>query len=72
MQLFLFTIAVVLVASVAAAPTVPASHVVHERRADVPKNWVKRSRVSSKVKLPMRIGLVQSNLEQADDLLMEV
>ncbi|EGP87472.1 unnamed protein product [Zymoseptoria tritici ST99CH_1A5] len=46
-------------------------HVLHERR-EVSHNWVKRDRVHSDVKLPMRIGLVQSNLDNGHDLLMQV
>jgi tripeptidyl-peptidase-1 len=46
-------------------------HVLHERR-EVSENWVKRDRVHSDVKLPMRIGLVQGNLHNGHDLLMEV
>ncbi|KAK4550782.1 Tripeptidyl-peptidase sed1 [Oleoguttula mirabilis] len=34
--------------------------------------WAKGDRVNGDVKLPMRIGLVQSNLDKGDDYLMEV
>ena len=60
-----------LAASVIAAPA-PSSHVVHERRDHVPHAWVKWSKLAARVKLPVRIGLTQSNLDRGYDLLMEV
>lgn len=59
---------------VVAAPTNKINfqrHVLHERR-ETSENWVKRDRVHSDVKLPMRIGLVQSNLNNGHELLMQV
>jgi len=56
-----------------AAPTVrPGSYVVHESRRDFPKTWVKRSTISSVVKVPVRVGLTQRNLHKGYELLMEV
>ena len=52
-----------------AAPAPP--HVLHEKRGQS-KSWTKRNRVYGGVKLPMRIGLTQSNLDRGHDLLMEV
>jgi tripeptidyl-peptidase-1 len=46
-------------------------HVLHERR-EPSENWVKSDRVHSDVKLPMRIGLVQDNLDSGHELLMQV
>jgi tripeptidyl-peptidase-1 len=46
-------------------------HVLHERR-EPSENWVKSDRVHSDVKLPMRIGLVQGNLDRGHELLMQV
>jgi tripeptidyl-peptidase-1 len=60
-----------LVASVAAIPH-PSTHVVHEKRDATPKQWVKRAKLDSRAKLPMRVGLQQRNLEKGHDLLMEV
>ena len=60
-----------LAAGVAAAPR-PTNHVLHERRDDVPKAWVKRARIDASAILPVRIGMVQSNLDKGHDLLMEV
>lgn len=52
-----------------AAPT--PSGVLHEKR-DASTVWLKGSRVHGDVKLPMRIGLTQSNLDKGHDLLNEV
>ncbi|KAK4554593.1 Tripeptidyl-peptidase sed1 [Recurvomyces mirabilis] len=52
-----------------AVPT--PGHVLHERR-EPSSQWTKRGRLDSDVKLPMRIGLTQSNLDQGHDLLMKV
>ena len=46
-------------------------HVLHERR-EPSENWVKSDRVHSDVKLPMRIGLVQGNLDRGHEILMQV
>lgn len=56
-----------------AAPTEQVRrHVLHETRDTSSANWVKRDRVHGEVKLPMRIGLTQNNLEKGHDLLMEM
>lgn len=62
---------VAIAASAAAAPT-SSPHVLHEKREVPPQNWVKRDLVGRNVKLPMRIGMTQSNLHIGEDLLMEV
>ena len=49
-----------------------ASHVVHERRDAIPSSWGDGERVDKRTVLPVRIGLTQSNLDIADDLLMAV
>ncbi|KAE8366529.1 peptidase S8/S53 domain-containing protein [Aspergillus caelatus] len=49
-----------------------ATSVVHERREVTSSNWVKRSRVNPSDKHVVRIGLAQSSLEEAHDLLMDV
>ena len=73
MYFSLLTVTTALAAFAAAAPAVPASlHVVHEKRDAAPRNWVKRSRLTGESKLPMRVGMTQSNLDISDDLLMEV
>ena len=60
-----------LAASAAAAPA-PSYHVLHEKREAPLKSWVKRELVSRNARLPMRIGMTQSNLHIGEDLLMEV
>jgi tripeptidyl-peptidase-1 len=65
------TVVGALAAQVAAAPF-QATHVLHERREHVPKAWIKRDRLDAAAALPVRIGMIQSNLERGHDLLMEV
>jgi len=61
----------VFVAAAFASPITP-SYVAHERRHAPPRGWLKTEKVPSDSILPMRIGLVQSNLEKGHDLLMDV
>ena len=73
MKFSLLTIAGLLATTAVAAPApAPAHHVVHEKRETASRAWVKRSRLAPKTKLPMRIGLTQSNLDKGHDLLMDV
>jgi tripeptidyl-peptidase I len=60
------------IASVAASPT--AIQEVHEKRNAIPNRWSKRSgaELDPNSILPVRIGLQQQNLHQAEDLLLEV
>ena len=60
-----------LAAQALAAPF-QATHVLHERREHVPKAWTKRDRIDAAAELPVRIGMIQSNLDKGHDLLMEV
>lgn len=71
MRFHLLAVVGTLAVSVIAAPA-PSSHVVHERRDHVPYDWVKWEKLNGRVKLPVRIGLTQSNLDRGHDLLMEV
>ena len=50
----------------------PATYTLHEKRASEPLHWEKRSRVGSNVVLPVRIGLIKSNLDKGPTLLDEV
>ena len=61
-----------LAATAVTAASVPRSHVVHEEREVISSRWVKRDRVRPDALLPVRIGLAQSNLEQAHEYLMDV
>lgn len=65
----LLTIAA-LVASVIAAPSF--TNVLHEKRDALPFGWERHDKLPSHDVLPMRIGLKQSNLDKAEEFLMEV
>lgn len=57
------------------AVAAPSSHTLHERRdvsSPLSSRWTKRSRVQEHRKLPVRIGLAQSNLDEAHDHLMKI
>lgn len=53
------------------SPT-PPTHVVHEKRHADPARWTKRDRVEPHKLLPMRVGLAQTNLDNAYEHLMSV
>lgn len=59
-------------AGTARALAVPETHAVHERRDFISARWIKRDRVQPHVRLPVRIGLAQNNLDKAHDYLMDV
>jgi hypothetical protein len=71
MQLYSLSILFALAAAAQGA-AVPSSHVIHEKRTQPMQTWVKRDRLSPKALLPMRIGLMQRNLERIDEFLMDV
>ena len=56
-----------------AAPTA-ANHrfVLHEKRDGAPHQWTKRSRAHTYEILPVRIGLIQSNLHRAEEYILDV
>lgn len=56
----------------AAAFAVPKTHVIHEERNFTSHRWIKRDRVKPHMKLPVRIGLSQNNMDKAHDYLMDV
>lgn len=60
----------VFTAAALAAPA-PINHVVHEKRSLL-SAWIKGDRVHEDVKLPVRIGLTQSNLDKGHDTLMDM
>ncbi|KAI9689385.1 MAG: hypothetical protein M1822_010036 [Bathelium mastoideum] len=66
----------VAVATLFSAVTVAApsntKHVLHEKRDGNPHHWGKRSRALSDDVLPIRIGLRQRNLENAEEYIKEV
>lgn len=49
-----------------------APHVIHEARLHLPTGWTYRSPAEKSSLIPIRIGLKQSNLHTAHDVLMEV
>lgn len=70
MRLSTFVIAVCFGGAIAVPA--PASHVLHEKRDGLHTKWQKRERLDKKAVLPMRVGLKQSNLHNAEELLMDV
>jgi tripeptidyl-peptidase-1 len=67
----LAAVATVLLAAGNAIPT-RSSHILHEKRSSIPRSWVRSNRVERDAILPVRVGLVQSNLDNGEDLLMDV
>ena len=56
-----------------AAPTADNHNfVLHEKRDGAPHQWTKRSRAHTDEILPVRIGLVQSNLHKAEEYILDV
>ena len=56
-----------------AAPTADNHNfVLHDKRDGAPHQWTKRSRAHADEILPVRIGLVQSNLHKAEDYILDV
>ncbi|KAH8656500.1 putative Tripeptidyl-peptidase sed1 [Tricladium varicosporioides] len=54
-----------------AVPT-PSTYALHERRTGLPRRWIRGERVESSAMLPIRIGLMQTNLEYGVVHLMDV
>jgi tripeptidyl-peptidase I len=54
-----------------AAPT-HAIYAVHEKRSSSPRLWNRGERVDGEAILPIRIGLTQNSLEEAESHLMDV
>jgi len=52
-----------------ASPTPGQHYVIHEKRSAPPAGWARAERVNPKAVLPLRIGLQQRNLDQADAFL---
>ncbi|GKT96345.1 subtilisin-like protein [Colletotrichum tofieldiae] len=61
-------------AAVAFANPVTRSHkhVVHEQRHPARREWVKNHRLHTMARLPVRIGLAQSNLHRANEFMNDV
>ncbi|KAL8803632.1 MAG: hypothetical protein Q9182_003047 [Xanthomendoza sp. 2 TL-2023] len=69
MHLSLLTFSALLASSFA-VPSV--DHVLHEKRDRLPPGWQYHEKLKSTEILPMRIALTQSNLDKADEFLMDV
>ena len=63
--------AVALVLTCSAAPT-STKHVLHEKRDSKPQQWEKHDRALAHHVLPIRIGLRQRNLENAEHFIYDV
>ncbi|KYG49907.1 hypothetical protein M433DRAFT_58202 [Acidomyces richmondensis BFW] len=61
-----------LVAAAAASPVGSSPRTIHEKRDGVPAGWEKRDALDRRAILPMRIGLVQSNLDKGHMWLEDV
>ncbi|PWY96667.1 aorsin [Aspergillus sclerotioniger CBS 115572] len=70
MRLFSTLCSLSLAVSSLALPT--SDHVVHERRTTTPARWQKTRRVTGHEHVLVRIGLTQSNLDNAYEYLMNV
>lgn len=55
-----------------AAPSRRSPHVLHEKRAADPVDWVLSHRLDANKVLPMRFGLSQQNLHKVEEMLMSV
>ena len=66
-----FACCIALTSLVDARPA-PPTHVVHEKRHEGMRTWVKRERVAGDAILPIKIGLTQQNLDKGYDYLMDV
>jgi tripeptidyl-peptidase-1 len=54
------------------ADPMPSTYALHEKRSSVPRLWSRSNRVEREAILPIRIGLTQNNLENAEMHLMDV
>jgi tripeptidyl-peptidase-1 len=61
-----------LVGSSFAAPSASVPHVMHERRAVEPLDWVKSHRLDANKVLAMKFGLAQQNMHRLEELLLEI
>ncbi|KAF7985962.1 hypothetical protein HWV62_43918 [Athelia sp. TMB] len=61
-----------LAAAALAAPSPRANHVIHEKRAAEPVDWIDVGRVPSDHILPMKFGLSQQNIHLVEEMLMAI
>lgn len=72
MHFSLVTVCGLLTATIAAPAPNSNRHVVHERRDRLPTHWNKNAKLHGDSIMPLRIALTQSNLDRADEFLMDV
>jgi len=72
MHFSLIAVCGLLTAAIAAPTANTKRHVVHERRKILPSQWKRNTKIHGDSTLPMRIALAQSNLDRADEFLMDV
>lgn len=58
-----FVVLASLVVLGSASPFSRSSHVVHEKRLAPPSGWQVRDRVEGHIKMPLKVGLKQRNLD---------
>ncbi|CAJ2502332.1 Uu.00g097260.m01.CDS01 [Anthostomella pinea] len=63
---------VALASSAISAPSLLSRHVLHEKRDGTPHLWEKRHRATPSQVLPIRIGLRQRNIENAESYIYDV
>lgn len=71
-ELFAVATGLALAAITSALPT-SSNYVLHEKRSGS-SSWAVRDGIKpdGRIKLPVRIGLTESNLHQGDDILMQI
>jgi len=72
MHLPLVTLCSILTAAITAPIANSRRHVVHERRERLPAHWKRNAKLHGDSYLPMRIALTQSNLDKANEFLVDV
>ncbi|KAE9366063.1 hypothetical protein N431DRAFT_517109 [Stipitochalara longipes BDJ] len=72
MHFSLIAVCGLLTAAIAAPTANSKRHAVHERRERLPSQWKRNAKIHGDSTLPMRIALTQSNLDRADEFLMDV
>jgi len=72
MHFSLLAVCGVLTGAISAPTSNSMRNVVHERRQHLPAHWKRNAKLHGDSYLPMRIALTQSNLDKADEFLMDV
>jgi tripeptidyl-peptidase-1 len=72
MKSSVFAAALVAFANLCDAVPTPSTYALHEKRSSMPRLWSRGNRVERDAILPIRAGLTQNNLENAEMHLMDV